>query len=369
MDQGYSNFDQPQQPQPVRSEVVSERPISYPPRQSGCLGRALLVFVSLGLLGSVAVNFLLLMALAISGGLSGGADERVQEKHYALNRLGTDKIAVISIEGTILSGEGFFKNQIDHARKEAKEGRLKGIVLRVNSPGGTIYGSDYMLHHLRKLKTETQVPVVVSMGGVAASGGYYVSMCVGDTANTIFAEPSTWTGSIGVLIPHYNLAELMNKWGIEDDHVASGPLKTMGSLARKMTPQERQIFQSLVNDGFRQFKDVIKSGRPKFRKNPEVLDRLATGQIYTADQAVSNGLVDKIGYVEDAIDRVIELAHLQKSNVKVVKYKAEPSLSELFLGKSPSHAKFDLAAILDSTTPRGYYLCTWLPALVGTKQE
>ena len=87
-------------------------------------------------------------------------------------------------------------------------------MLRVNSPGGTITGSDYMLHHLRKLVDRRRTfPLWSAWAGVAASGGYYVSMCVGDTPETIFAEPTTWTGSIGVIIPHYNLAELMEKWG------------------------------------------------------------------------------------------------------------------------------------------------------------
>ncbi len=136
---------------------------------------------------------------------------------------------------------------------------LKAIVVRVNSPGGTITGSDYMLHHLRKLAEDTHIPIVVSMGGLAASGGYYVSMCVGDTPETIFAEPTTWTGSIGVIIPHYNVADLMKKWGIQEDAVASHHLKTMGSIARKMTEEERKIFQQLVDEGFTQFKDVIKA--------------------------------------------------------------------------------------------------------------
>ena len=204
-----------------------------------------------------------------------------------------------------MGSEGFFKQQIDHARKDIEDGNLKAIVVRVNSPGGTISGSDYMLHYLRKLAADTHVPLVVSMGGMAASGGYYVSMCVGERPETIFAEPTTWTGSIGVIIPHYNLAELLQKWGIQEDAVASDPLKTMGSFARKMTEKERKIFQGLVDEGFSQFKDAIKQGRPKFRKDPTALDKLATGQVFTAQQALDDGLIDKIGFVEDAIDRAI----------------------------------------------------------------
>jgi protease IV len=140
----------------------------------------------------------------------------------------------------------------------------------------------------------------------------------------------------------------------------------MGSIARKMTGQEREIFQQLVNDGFTQFKDVIKQGRPKFKQDPSALDKLATGQIYTSQQALQNGLIDKIGFVEDAVDRVIQLAKLDKENVQVVKYKAETKLSDMIFGQSQSRSAFDLAALLDTTVPQGYFLCTWLPALAGT---
>ena len=124
------------------------------------------------------------------------------------------------------------------------------------------------------------------MGGIAASGGYYVSMAVGDTPDTIFAEPTTWTGSIGVIIPHYNLADLMDDWGIKEDTIASHRLKTMGSLAKPMTEEERKIFQGLVDDSFGRFKEIIRDGRPKFRKDPAALDKLATGQVFTAEQAL-----------------------------------------------------------------------------------
>ncbi len=352
---------------PIRPQVVAERPrppMPPPPRPRPWL-KFFMVLVVIGLLGSLALNVLLMAVVGLSSEFS-SEDGRVQEKYFALDRNGTDKVAIISIEGVITTGEGFFKQQIDHARKDIEDGNLKAIVVRVNSPGGTINGSDYMFHYLRKLHNETRVPIVVSMGGIAASGGYYVSMCVGNEPDTIFAEPTTWTGSIGVVIPHFNVAELMQKWGIQEDDVASHRLKTMGSIARKMTPEERKIFQGLVDEGFTQFKDVIMQGRPMFRENPEALNKLATGQVYTAEQAVTDKLVDKIGYIEDAIDRAIKLAGLKKENVKVVKYKAEPRLSELLFGQSRVQSSLDVAALLESTSPRAYYLCTWLPVLAGS---
>jgi protease IV len=352
-------------PQPPLGPLAVSDSAAAPPRKKWrWLVRLCVALMVIGLLGSLALNAVL---VAVVGMLGLGADSegRVQEQFVSHNRFGSEKVAILSIEGTILSGEGFFKSQIDRARKDIEDGNLKALVVRVNSPGGTITGSDYMLHYLRKLADEKHVPIVVSMGGVAASGGYFVSMCVGDEPNAIFAEPTTWTGSIGVLIPHYNLVDLMGKLGVQEDVVASGPLKTMGSVARKMTPEERKIFQALVDEGFTQFKAVIKQGRPKFRQDSAALDKLATGQIFTAQQALESGLIDKIGFIEDAVDRAIGMAKLDKANVKVVKYKAEPRLSDVLFGQSRV-ASLDLAAMLDSVTPRAYYLCTWLPALAGS---
>ncbi len=362
-------MDQPPQPEgfsppPLRPEIVPE-PIHAPPRRkSGFFVRLFWAVILLGLLGSAALNLLLFAMIGLSGFGSFQDGKQVQEKYHSLNRHGRDKVAILSIEGTILSGEGFFREQIEHAKRDAEKGNLKAIVVRVNSPGGTITGSDYMLHHLRELAKTADIPLVVSMGGMAASGGYYVSMCVGDTPRSIFAEPTTWTGSIGVLIPCYNFAELMERWGIRDNTISSGPLKTMGSFARKMTPEEKLVFQALVDDSFSQFKVVIKQGRPKFRDNPAALSKITTGQIFTANQALVNGLVDKIGFVEDAIDRVISLAGLNKKNVKVVKYKAQPNLSDVLFGRTRAKPSFGLASILESTTPRAYFLCTRLPAFI-----
>ena len=131
-----------------------------------------------------------------------------------------------------------------------------------------------------------------------------------------------------------------------------------------MTDEERDIFKALVDDGFSRFKSVIEYGRPKFKQDPAALDKLATGQIFTADQALESGLIDKIGFIDDAVDRAIELARLDNNNVKVVRYKAEASLLNLLLGgQSAKQANFDLAALLDMATPKAYYLCTWLPPM------
>jgi len=362
-------MDQPPQngfpQQPAQPWIAAEPP--RPHRKSHPLLWALLFLLVIGFFGMVLLGGLVAAVGSLAGLGADGDEIRIQERFVSHNRMAADKVAILSIEGTILGGEGVVKRQIDHARKDIDNGTLKALVVRVNSPGGTITGSDYILHHLRQLVRDTDVPIVVSMGGIAASGGYYVSMCVGQRPDTIFAEPTTWTGSIGVIIPHYNVAGLMEKWGIQEDPVASDPLKTMGSIARKMTDQERALFQGLVDEGFARFKNVIRQGRPKFEKDPAALVRLATGQFFRAQQALENGLIDRSGFLEDAVDQAILLAKLNKANVKVVKYKPEPRLADLLFGQSVfgphRRSSTDLAALLESASPRAYYLCTWLPVV------
>ncbi len=351
------------QPPPVTAQVVMPYPLPRPRRS--LFGRLLLVLLALVFLGSLALNVLL---AGYVGSMLSDSEARVQEKFVSHQRYGHQKVAILSVEGTILEGDGFFRRQIEHAMREAEDGTLKAIVVRVNSPGGTVSGSDYIYHHLRELREKTSVPIVVSMGALAASGGYYVSMAVGDTPKTIYAEPTTWTGSIGVLIPHYDLSELLKKVGVQDDTMLSRPLKGMGSLTRPIGEEERKIFQGLINDTFDRFKDVIKEGRPKFKQDPDALDKIATGQVYTAEQAKNLGLVDEIGFLEAAVDRAIELAKLDKNDVRVVRYKPEPTLASVLFGMRAGRGEsLDLAAALDLTAPRAYYLWTSLPPLVSSK--
>ncbi len=313
-----------------------------------------LLCVLVGLAGVVFVG------LAVMGSLAAGGESSVEEKYHSLDHHGQDKVAIITVEGTILDGNGFVKKQIDHVREDS---HVKAIVLRVDSPGGTVTGSDYIYHHLNELKRDRKLPVVVSMGGMAASGGYYVAMAVGDTKESIFAEPTTWTGSIGVVIPHYDFAGAMEELHISEDSIKSHRLKQMGSIFKHMTEEEKTIFQGLVDDSFARFKEIVKSGRPKFKDNDEALTKVATGQIFTTHQALANGLVDKEGFIEAAIDRAIELAGLDKSHTKAVEYKRPFSLFEGLMASQSHQRETSLAGLLELASPRAFYMCTWLPPL------
>ena len=140
----------------------------------------------------------------------------------------------------------------------------------------------------------------------------------------------------------------------------------MGSITKPMTADEKRVFEALVKDSFDQFKKVIRSGRSEFAKDPKKLDDLATGQIYTAEQAKKHGLIDDIGFLEKAVDKAIELAHLDGNKVKVVRYKQEAGLGSILLGGQSSKSESaEVKALLEMTTPKAYYLASWLPGLAG----
>jgi protease-4 len=313
----------------------------------------LILFLGLG--GSLLLNLFLL-----AGHLGTDSDGGIQEKYFSHARSGNHKVAIIPISGLILEGgDSFVKHVIDRV---AKDETVKAIVLRVDSPGGSVSGSNFLYHHLKQLTATSKIPLVVSMGSLAASGGYYVSMAAGPTPDSIYAEPTTWTGSIGVIIPHYNVAGLFKEYGVKEDSVASHRLKNMGSLAREMTDEERKIFQDLVDESFVQFKQIIRENRPRFQKDPAALDKLATGQVYTAQQARKLGLIDQIGFLEDAVEQAIKLAKLDPKDVTVIKYRPEISLVDLLLGQARGSG-LDLNQLLDAASPQAYYLANHLPPL------
>jgi protease IV len=292
--------------------------------------------------------------------------DQPQEKYHSLEKQALKKIAIIDISGPILAVEdGFVKKQIDLVREDED---VVAVVARIDSPGGTVTGSDYIYHHLKDLIADRNIPLVVSMGSICASGGYYSAMAVGERPDAIFAEPTTWTGSIGVIIPHFDFSAALGTFRIKDDSIASGPYKQMGSPTKPMTEEERKLLQQLVDESFGRFKEIVVSGRPKFKDDPSALDAVTTGQIFTAQQALDHGLVDKIGFVEEAIARAAELADVNLSDVRCIKYEERPTVLGELLGASapnPSRGQLDWATLLDQLTPRAYYLWTWLPAAMS----
>jgi protease-4 len=355
------NPSDPGLPPPVRAEVVppqmpSQIIIQHP-------GGSILRFVSwLGWVGFfLCVSVILVLVTSYQEYFD--TTEGIQERYHSLAKKGKQKVAVIDVSGVIMDGDGFVKRQIERVRKDED---VKAVVLRINSPGGTVTGSDYLYHHLTKLKAEKDVPLVVSMGGMAASGGYYIAMAVGDQERSIFAEPTTTTGSIGVIIPHYDLSGFLHRFDVKNDSITSHPRKQMLSMTKAVSPEDREILQRYVNESFERFKDIIRSGRPVYQRDPQSLDQLATGEIFSATQAQEIGLVDEIGFVEAAVDRAIELAKLSSEDVRVVTYRRVPSL----LGAlGASHASINPWESLASEfgVPQAYYLLSTHPTLVRSQ--
>ncbi len=319
-------------------------------------------FATLGWLGFGFCALMLLLQLLVLADYF-DTTNGLTEKHHSGTKFASDKIAIISITGVIMDGEGYVRNQIDRVRDDDA---VKAIVVRVDSPGGTVTGSDYIFHHLNKLRQEKDIPLVVSMGSMAASGGYYVAMAVGDQPNTIFAEPTTTTGSIGVIIPHYDVSGLMERFDVKDDSIASHPRKQMLAMTRAIPDEHRELLQEYLNDSFSRFKDIVKMGRPAFRENDAALTEVATGEIFTATKAKSKGLVDEIGFLEEALERARELAKLDEDDTRVVHYPQPISLFNLSGLALSQSGRPDLSRLMDLGSPRAYYLASSLPPLLAS---
>ena len=172
-------------------------------------------------------------------------------------------------------------------------------MLVVDSPGGLVADSHQIYHKLKEVRTKRNMPVYVSMGRMAASGGYYVAMGAGPDGK-IYAEPTTWTGSIGVIIPRYDVSKLASDYGVRAEPLTTGPYKDALNPFREMRPMSGRL-GAIMDDAFVRFQEVILDGREK-QLDAEQVKALATGQVYTAKQAEENKLIDVIGYLDNAID-------------------------------------------------------------------
>ncbi|MBU0516269.1 MAG: signal peptide peptidase SppA [Proteobacteria bacterium] len=192
----------------------------------------------------------------------------------------------------------------------AKDSDVKGLLVRIMSPGGSITGSDIIFHLIRDFKRKKKVPVVACLVSLATSGGYYVALA----ADEIYALPTTITGSIGVVVVKLNVAGLLKKLGIQNETYTSGPNKNMFSQLKPDTPGQRAIIDGLVKAMYARFVDVVARRR---RLPLAKVQRLADGRIYLAPEALKLGLIDKLGYIEDAVARIKTLAGVKDARVVV----------------------------------------------------
>ena len=244
------------------------------------------------------------------------------------------RIAVIYASGDIGSGEGddnsIGSERISKAiRKARMDKKVKAVVLRINSPGGSSLASDVLWREV--VMTKKVKPVIVSMGDLAASGGYYMACA----ADSIFAQPNTITGSIGIFAILPNMQNFLNqKLGITFDGVKTGKFADLGDVTRPLNPAERLILQNQVDRGYMEFTTAVASGRKKTQK---YIDSIGQGRVWTGAQALKIGLVDRLGNLDDAIHSAARKAKI--TNYKLVAYPEQKSLLESFGSDVSSDAK------------------------------
>ncbi len=308
----------------------------------------------LALIGSIAFNFLLLIAVAFRGDKSSNTVTIMDG-----NR--TQKIAVIPLAGAIM-GEttAQFTRFLDAAKDDPN---VKALVIEIDSPGGTVTDSDEIHHRILAFKEARGIPVVVTMRSMATSGGYYVACA----ADYIYAQPTTITGNIGVLLPRFNIHKLMDEWGIEETTIEStgADFKNAGSMFRPERLEDTAYLQAIADSAFAQFKAVVERGRGRRLTQP--LDSIANGKMYLADQARALGLIDDIGYAENAYDHAASQALL--TDPMIVRYQDPPTLIQTLLsGRAQGgvavkglsmegvHVKIDSKILHELAAPRVLYM-------------
>ncbi|GJQ59361.1 MAG: signal peptide peptidase SppA [Candidatus Scalindua sp. AMX11] len=280
----------------------------------------------------IVLFFSLMAVFVVKGSLTPSDEERGTKKlaEVVVEGSGQNKIVIIPIKGVITAQSTknilietpslieVVKKQLEQAREDNS---VKAIILDIDSPGGGITASDIIYKEILAFKEKTEKKVIVIMRDVAASGAYYISAA----ADRIIAHPTTITGSIGVIMPLVNFADLAKKYGVAVTSIKSGDMKDIGSPFKEMSDEEREVLDSIVDEMYTRFLQIISDGRSM--KIEEVRE-LADGRIFTGSQAVENGLVDQLGYIEDTISVAKEMAGLEEA--KIIKYKRMFDLAELF---------------------------------------
>ncbi len=216
-----------------------------------------------------------------------------------------DRIAVIKVKGAIIESD----RVVEKIQRAKEDQSVKALVLRVDSPGGSVGASQEIYRALEDFKTSGK-PLVVSMGNVAASGGYYIST----PADLIFANPGTITGSIGVIVQHTEIKDLLEKLGIKTTAIKTGKFKDTLSPFRGLSEEEKAYIEATIKDAYEQFLKAILSYRSK-KISEEKLRSVADGRIFTGREARELGLVDELGNLQDAINKAKEMAGVPKARV------------------------------------------------------
>ena len=342
-----SNMSSPMEPQP--SGPISGLNASPPTIRTARKGSGWRIFWGIVLAFSVMANialFLMLIGVValFATGQRGMLTEEVIREGPARN-----KIAMITLQGVI---QGQLASDVYQQLKVAgRDRRVKGVIVRVNSPGGTISASDQIYKQIREFRIKKNIPVVAFMQGVAASGGYYTSVA----CEKIIAEPTVITGSIGVISWYLVVQKLLEeKLGVLPVTVKSGPKKDWPSSFREPTPEELQYMQDkLITPAYERFVQIVAEGRKATLDSDEVR-RLADGGIFGAQEALNEKLIDSIGYLDEAIESVKSLAGI--NTAQVVEYRKPFTFADVLSTSKQSLLKLDRNTLYELGTPQVLYL-------------
>lgn len=281
---------------------------------------------------------------------------------------GNAKILLLDLSGPISSEEasgplGFGGRESSLARLEAElalaaeDDAIRAVVLRINSPGGTVTASDVIYERLTRFKAERKLPLLVQMMDVATSGGYYAALA----GDELIASPTTVTGSIGVVFTNLSVAGLMDKLGVRDQTVATGAMKDIGSPLRPMTPAERAVIEGLIGDMQERFVDLVRSRRPGL--TAEMNATMVDGRVFSADQALAGGLVDGIGYLDGTIARARQRAGLGEA--RVIRYRRPEEFADSIYARAGAPAQVTQISLLNLDNrllpPGPNFLYVWAP--------
>ncbi len=253
-----------------------------------------------------------------------------EEKTVSTDTDPQGKVALIDIEGVLTNDhhESIFGRKesaivsfVEKLKKAEADREVRAVIVRMDTPGGDITTSDILYNELRAFRERTRRPVVAAFMGVAASGGYYVA----GACDRIVAHPTTITGSIGVVALHVSLAGLMDKIGVKVEALKSGTHKDTGSPFRELTEEDRKLLQELIARYYERFVSVVAAGR-RGRLTEDEVRAAADGRVYTAEQALEKKLVDRIGYLQDALQEAKALAGLPSA--RLVMYSRKPQRME-----------------------------------------
>lgn len=336
-----SELESPQAvpPPPVTPEVPAtpvapELPPVPPPPPPAKRGRAGMFFF-----GALSGCLLVVAGLVLLGLFAFALDEDSGELS-----LSTHKVAIIPIEGEIFDS----RDTLDALDRYAENNSVKAIVIRINSPGGAIAPSQEIYSAIRRTRQASGKPIVASMDSVAASGGYYIAA----GCDSIVANPGTITGSIGVVLQWFEMAELV-KWAkLKPETITSGDLKAAGSPYRELTEAERQYFQRIVLQLHSQFVRAIAEGRSGKITQAEVA-KIADGRVFTGEEAVALKLVDQLGTIDDAVLSAAKLAGIKGDPVKIWPRRREATLLDVLT--DGGEARATLEKILSRRLPQFLY--------------